>query len=244
MNYSYRTLLTAVALALFSTGFSRAEDAPAKPWKNSTEASLVTTNGNSKGTTSSAKNKFTYDWARTGLEIVGGALGSKTRDGVTAEQYNASAKLTEKLVGKTYLYQRYAWDANRFAGYRHRHDLSAGVGYYLLDLPRHQWNTELGAGYINEQRILPPRVDFASGRAYTKYVFKFSDTSSFSQDVEYIHNFDDSDGYRLNTETALTASLTSHLALKTSFIWNRVGLPAAGALRDDTKTLVALVVNY
>jgi hypothetical protein len=67
-----RILLVGV-LGLVNVGIVQAAD---KPWKNVTEGSMVSTNGNSKAYTASGKNTFDYNWSRTGLELIGGGLGS------------------------------------------------------------------------------------------------------------------------------------------------------------------------
>jgi putative salt-induced outer membrane protein YdiY len=118
------------------------------------------------------------------------------------------------------------------------------LGRVLLELPKDTLSTEIGPGYVNEERIDAPRNEFVSGRAYAKYVHTLSKTASFSQDCEYLHHFSDSDDYRLNTETAIIASLTEHLSLKASYVWHRVGLPPPNTGKDDTLTSVALIVNY
>lgn len=232
--------------ALLIYGSLRAEEPlPGKKWRDTAEVSLVTTNGNSKATTTSIKNLFGYEWSKeTTLELLGSGMGSSNRNQVTAERYEASEKVTWKLVGKNYVYERFGWDKDRFAGIRNRWDSSVGLGRLLLDLPNDQLKSELGGGYINEERTTAPRNDFGSGRAYAKYTHLLSKTSQFTQDAEYLHNFKNSKGYRLNTETALVASLSTHLSLKTSFQWKRNGQPPPGAVRDDTFTSAALVANY
>jgi putative salt-induced outer membrane protein YdiY len=222
---------------------ARAEE-PKKPWKNSTEASVVSANGNSHATTTSAKEDYAYEWNRYVLNLFGSALGSSDRTGATAEEYAAGEKVDFKLDPNNYLYERFKWDARRFSGIRHRYDGSGGYGRKLLALPKDQLNGEIGAGYLNEQRIDAPRNDFPSGRAYMKYVHQFSDTSSFSQDAEYIHNLNYYKDYRFNTETALTAGFSKHLSLKTSFVWNRVARPVPGNVKDDTKVSAALLITY
>jgi putative salt-induced outer membrane protein YdiY len=248
MNRHLKTSFFLAALMILTASCAvRADDAPApiKKWKDSGEFSLVTTNGNSKGTTTSAKDTFNYNWNDvTGLELVAGGLGSSSGHTVTAENYNGSEKVTWKLVGKNYVFERFGWDKDRFAGIRNRYDSSAGLGRLLLDLPNDKLNGELGGGYINEQHTDQTHNDFGSGRAYAKYSHALSATSSFTQDGEYIHNFNNPKGYRFNTETALIAALSTHLSLKTSFDWKRNGQPPVGAVRDDTITSVALVVNY
>jgi putative salt-induced outer membrane protein len=215
-----------------------------KPWTNSTEVSAVNTTGNTRTTSTSAKESFTYEWTKTSLNLNGSALGASERSGVTAEEYTAGEKGDLKLSTLDYLYELFHWDSNRFAGFRDQYNSSAGYGRKLLMLTHDLLNAEIGAGYLNEQRINAPRNDFATGRAYLKYVHLFTPLSSFSQDVEYIHNFQSVNGYHLNTETALTATLTTHLSLKTSYTWNRINQPAPGAGKDDTKLLAALVITY
>lgn len=240
-----QTLLALITLTIGSSILYSEDAKPdAKPWKNSTEASVASTNGNSKTTTTSLKNTFGYKWTRTGLEIIGGGFGSSSRDTVTAEQYFANEKITYNITERNYVYEKLGWDKNRFAGIRNRWDGSGGVGRLLLDFPNDQLNTELGGGYINEERIGAPRNDFASGRAYLKYVHKFTGVSSFSQDAEYLHSFKDHNDYRVNTESALIAALSAHFSLKTSFVWNHVNNPVTGTIRDDTKVLAGLIVNY
>jgi putative salt-induced outer membrane protein len=220
--------------------------APAKAWKDSGELSVVSTNGNSKGTTTSAKDTFTYNWTKAALELIGGGLGSSSGNQVTAEQYNASEKVTYPLTEneKNYVYEKGGWDKNRFAGYRNRWDGSVGYGREILALSSDTLIGEIGEGYINEERIDAPRNDFASTRVYAKYTHILSATAQFTQDAEYIHDDSDRKDYRLNTETALIASISTHLALKASYLWNRVGEPPPGIGKDDTTTSVALVVNY
>lgn len=237
-------ILLCASAVLLCAGLSRAEE-PVKKWKNTTEASLVTTNGNSKTNTTSLKNTFGYAWSKeTTLELLGQGLGSSSRGTVTAENYLASEKVTVKVFDKTYVYEKFAWDKDRFAGIQNRYDASAGFGRLLLDLPKDKLNAELGGGYVNEERTAAPRNDFASGRAYSKYEHLFSETAKFTQDGEYLHNFKDSKAYRLKTETALIASITTHVSLKTAFEWKRNALPPPGTQKDDTVTSAALIINY
>jgi putative salt-induced outer membrane protein YdiY len=223
-----------------------ADDASAKPWKNTGEVSVVSSNGNSKATSTSAKDTFNYKWSKAALELIAGGLGSSSGNKVTAEQYNASEKVLYPFTDsqKNYVFEKFGWDKNQFAGYRNRWDGNVGYGREIFNISSNTLTSEIGGGYINEERIDAPRNDFASGRAYAKYVRILSATAQFSQDAEYLHDWSDSKDYRLNTETAIIASLTTHLSLKASYKWNRVGKPPAGIGKDDTTTMVALIINY
>lgn len=234
----------ALASLLLAPVLCRAADAPKKPWKDTAEASLVSTNGNSKATTTAAKNLFIYAWTQAHLELEGGALGAKSKGEVTSERYNASEKVAWDWSKRDYLFERFGWDKNRFAGYRNRYDSSVGAGREFLGLERHKLIGEAGFGYISEERITEKAKKFGTARAYSKYELKLSDTANFSQSGEYIHDLEESKNYRLNTETALTAAINSLFSIKASYVWNRVGKPAAGFSRDDTTTAVALIASF
>jgi putative salt-induced outer membrane protein YdiY len=131
------------------------------------------------------------------------------------------------------------------AGYAHRHDVSLGLGREWVKTDWDNFLTELGGGYINEQRIGgAERAKFGSGRAYAKYARKISETANVTQDAEYLHNFKNSDDHRINTETALVSSVSTNISLKVSYKWNHRNLPPTGFGKNDTLTSVSLILNY
>lgn len=239
--------LAAVFLILwmvFVPAYAEPASNPQKPWSDSAELSLVSTNGNSKSTTSSGKNTFSYKWSRTTLELIAGGLGAKSEGRVTAEEYFASEKVEFALSERDYAFEKVRWDKNRFAGIDHRYDLGGGYGRKLLATDQDKLVAEVGGGYVSEERTTGPRNDFASGRVYSKYEHIFTPTATISQDAEYLHNFDDSEDFRANTETALISALSINFSLKVGFKWKHVGKPPVGFGRNDTVTSVALIATY
>ena len=234
---------------------ARADDSPSdqppavstgtpRPWKDTGEFSIVSANGNSRTTTTSAKDTFDYNWTKTLLELAGGGLGSSSGNQVTSEQYNAGEKVRRSLIGDNFVLEQFAWNKDRFAGLQSQYSASGGLGRTLFTLAKDKLTSELGGGYTFIEHTDGTHDDFPSGRAYAKYVHTLSATASFTQDAEYLHNFDNYKDYRLNTETAVIASLTTHLSLKASYTWKRVAEPPPGFGKDDTVTSVALLVNY
>ncbi|OGR73167.1 MAG: hypothetical protein A2089_12555 [Elusimicrobia bacterium GWD2_63_28] len=233
-----------LAVSLLALGLNAAAQ-EAKPWKDAAELSYVQTSGNSKTSTLSGKNLFNYDWGKTALEIAAGGLGTKSRNTVTAEQYNASEKLSFKLTGKNYAFQKTSWDKNRFAGIMDRWDVAVGVGRHILNTTDDNLFAELGGGYVFEDRM--PGSDnqsFGSYRAYAKYIRALSPTANVSQDAEYLGNLKESDGYRMNAETALVTSISTHFSLKASHTWKFSNSPGAGFKKTDTMNSLAIIVNY
>ncbi len=78
-----------------------------------------------------------------------------------------------------------------------------------------------------------------------KYTYAFTEKNRFSQSVEYIHDFNDSKKYEVNTETALISALNSYLSMKAAYVVNYKNEPIPSTLKKtDTTTTVALVVNF
>ena len=235
-----RKFLTFALLALPAAGFAQSD----KKWKDAAELTYLNSKGNTDVETFGVNNTFTDQWGWWGMELKAGALTSNTAGTTTAEQYNASEKGTRKFTDTFYVYERYAWDKNRFSGIDDRHDTSAGLGAEALRTKLDLLALELGGGYVAESRAGGPEKNFGSGRAYAKYTRKLSDTATFTQDAEYLHDFGTPKNYRVNTETALVASLTTHFSLKVSYKYHRVNLPPAGFKKEDTIAGAALIVNF
>ncbi len=230
------------AACLMAAASAYAQDT--RNWKDSAELSYVQTSGNSKTATTAAKNRFTYDWRKAALELAAAGLGTESGNSVTAEQYNASEKVSLKLEGKNYAFEKTAWDKDRFAGILDRWDFALGVGRHLLDSADDKLSVEAGGGYIFEDRLRAANQSFGTYRGYAKYVRTLSPTANASQDLEYLGNLKDSNGYRMNAETSLTASINSHFSLKASYLWKFVNSPTPGFKKTDTTTSVAVIVNY
>lgn len=241
MTFKSASLL--MSAALFASA-ARAEDVPAKKWTETAQLTYLSANGNTKSSTLGITELFKYTWEKTTLELTAAALGASQERVVTAEQYSAAEKVLRKVSDRNYVFERVGWDKNRFSGIANRIDASLGLGRELVKTAKNLLILELGGGYINEQRVKSERVDFASGRSYAKYTRTLSETATFSQDAEYLHSFSNQDDYRLNAETSLVASLTTHFSLKTSFVWKKVNIPPPGFTKNDTLTSVALIFNY
>lgn len=223
----------------------RAQDAPAKKWKDSAEASVVTTNGNSKTTTMSAKNLFTYAFRpTTAFEWDLGALSSKNKGQTTAEEFYSAEKLSQKIDDANYGYGRHRWDRNRFAGIQHRNEYSAGAGRELWKTPADLWLAEGGPSYVVEERIGERRRDYGAARAFTKYTHDFNPSTKFGQTAEYLISLEDARDNRLTTETSFTSALSRVFSVKTSFLWKHVGQPPPNAVKDDTTLSVALIASF
>jgi len=234
---------TLLAAALLSLAVSQAFAGP-RTWKDQAELTYLDSTGNTVVRTLGASDLFTVAIGTWSAELKASALDSKSAGVVTAEQYMAAEKLARNLTDRLSLFERFQWDKDRFAGIAGREDASVGVAAIVLKTAADLLNLEVGTGYVWEDRTVGPDNEFASGRLYGKYTHTLSATASLSQDAEYLHDFSDANGYRVNAETAVIASLSTHLSLKASYKWKHVQEPPAGFRKDDGVPALTLVVNH
>ena len=134
---------------------------------------------------------------------------------------------------------------DEFAGIDSQYYLGPGVGYQFLAGPKHYLVGEAGFNYVKEEYIDNTDKDYLEGRAFAKYEYAFTEKNRFSQSLEFLYDFDDSDNYNVNSETALISALSDYLSLKASYVIKYDHKPVPSTLEDtDTILAVALVVNF
>jgi len=210
------------------------------------EVSYVQTDGNTKVTTLSAKNLLKYKFNE---QLLGswkiGAVSAETSNVKTAESYFTDLKLDYQNTLRLYSYVNAGWQQNKFAGIDEHIYGGAGIGYKFLDGPAHFLIGELGVMYVADKYTDSTKKDYPGGRAFAKYTYAFTEKNKFSQSLEYLHNFDDSDRYNVNSETAVISALSGILSLKAAYLVNYTNAPIPATLKKkDSMLTVALVVNY
>lgn len=232
-----------VALILIPTGSTLADE---KQWEDSAELSYVQTGGNTDIMTFSGNNSLKYSFSE---KWVGtwklGALYGET-DGVNnAERYYTDLRMDYGASDTLYCYAIAGWLQDKFAGIDRRLYVGPGAGYKFLNSERHNLSTEAGLSYAAETYSDDTDSNFLEGRFMGKYEFVFNPKTKFTQTAEYLHNFDDSEKYRINTLTGLVTQLTDMFSLKISYEMNFQNEPTPETLdQADTLFSVALVVNF
>ncbi len=219
--------------------------APApRNWRDSAQLSYVNTSGNTRVSTLAAKNTYNYDWSKASLELEASGLGTQSAGVVTAEQYDSHEKVSRNLSGNDYAFEKGTWSKDRFSGVRDHYELALGLGRHLLHGVLDKLYTELGGGWVVENRINSPDQSYGSYRAYVRYTHDFSPTANFSQGLEYLGSFESASDYRMNADTALITTISAHFSFKASYVWKYVNSPADGFGRTDATTSMALIFNY
>jgi putative salt-induced outer membrane protein len=236
----------ALSLALLASLAAAADAPPARPWSDQAEASYVQTAGNTKTTTLAAKNLLKYRFTgKTTGSWTASALYGKDKGTANAEGYATELRLDHLLTERVYAYGLAGWNKNRFAGLEQRYYGGAGVGVKFLAGPAHFLLGELGVNGTREEYTDGAHSTFPTGRAFAKYEYALSEKSRFSQSVEYLHDFEDSQHYRIDSETALSAALTDVFSLKAAYAVKYDHEPVPATLKQtDTLLSMALVANF
>ena len=217
-----------------------------KKWSDQTKLSFVDTGGNTDVTTLSARNLLKYEFSEE-LQAAWklGVLYGESDGKKNAESYFTDLRLDHLFMKHLYSFLNAGWSKNKFAGIDSRYYAGPGSGYKFLAGPRHFLLAEISLNYVNEQYIDDTDKEYLGGRAFAEYEYAFTDKNKFSQSVEYLHDFDDSDNYNVNSETALISALNDYLALKTSYVVKYKNQPIPSTLKQtDTILSVTLVINF
>jgi putative salt-induced outer membrane protein len=235
--------LTVLLIVLVFAPGTRAEE---KKWSDEGELSFVDTGGNTDVTTLSAKNLLKYKFTN---KLQGawklGVLYGESDGEKNAESYFTELRLDYQYTKRLYSYAIAGWMQDEFAGFDSRYYLGPGVGYKFLSGPNHFLVGEAGLSYVKEEYIDDTDKDYLQGRAFAQYKYAFTEKNRFSQSVEFLYDFDDSENYNVNSETAVISALSDYLSLKTSYVVKYDNQPVPETLEEtDTVLAVTLVVNF
>jgi putative salt-induced outer membrane protein len=210
------------------------------------EVSYVKTDGNTQIATLAAKNLLKYQF---NAQLLGswkvGAVNAKTSNVKTAESYFTDLKLDYQNTLRLYSFVNAGWQQNRFAGVDEHVYGGLGAGYKFLDGPANFLIGELGVMYVADKYTDNTKKDYPGGRAFAKYTYAFTEKNKFSQSLEYLDDFNKSDKYFVNSETAVISALSGIFSLKAAYLVNYSNEPVPATLKKkDSMTTVALVANY
>jgi len=210
-------------------------------WKNNIELGAVQTSGNTHTTTVNAKLKSEYendDWRTT---ITGSALNSTANKATTAEKYDGSLQEDWKMTERDYLFIRFGFESDRFAGFKRRTSETVGYGRQLIKTDNFNWKAEIGGGLRQSKLTDKTSTSEAIARAATNAAWQFSESSKLTEDMSTEGG---AKGWTSKSVTALQTALNSHLSSKISLSLTHNSSVPTGTRKLDTETAITLVVNF
>lgn len=245
-----RPVVLAVAVLLTGlAGVARAQ-APAPPpppppprHEGSVDFSFVGTAGNSSTQTIGLGGQFIVRRAPWEAKLKVDFVRNEADDAVTAQSATIDFRAQRPVSKRLSAYGQYGYQRDRFAGIIDRNAVEGGVAYSMKSGPQ-ALTLDAGLGYANEQRLPGPNLSTATLGFGGVYTIKLSATSDLSEDAHVVCSLSDGSDWRVANALALTAKLTTVLALKASTTIRYVNLPVAGFKKTDGVTAIALVAKF
>jgi putative salt-induced outer membrane protein YdiY len=231
-----------------------------KKYSSSTSLSAVATKGNNKTFSFSVDTDHNFLLGKNLLNLKGSVIYSSQNSGKRSEIYYSHLKYDQKVSPRAYLLGLVRAERNILAGYNFRFGFSCGAGYAWMKKKKIEVHSEGGLGWSGErssERILPRDMadggsiiertistSFLSSILTTKLNINFSPAAQFTHDEILFLNTSDLEGYRLNSNSSISASISRNFALKTSFKIIYENRPVPGYKNTDLYLLSSFVVKF
>ena len=226
-----RRILAAIPTLVMclTTSSAFAQDKAPPPSEFNTDLGFVSVSGNTSVTTLSLGEKWIRRITRWEFKQELGAVYGETDGNETSNLWKASLRGDYGLGGHLAMYARTAFDRNKFAGVKSRFAEGLGLVAKLQATDINQLNVEGGFELTQQDNLDGTSDSFSSLRAASTWKHMFSANAYFFQGVEFLPNLDESDDYRINSETTIVAPLSSHVAMKASYQLRFDNLPSLNA---------------
>jgi len=133
---------------------------------------------------------------------------------------------------------------DRFAGVARQFEEDAGLAYGILGGPRQVLDVEVGSGRIEQRGSDGASQQYWTSRAALHYRFNFATHAYAEQKVELISDLETFDNELLNTETAVAAPLSTHVAVKLDYTIRFASRPQPTFKKTDTVLSAGLQLQF
>ena len=234
-------------LGTASSGVAQEEEEQELGITNSTELSLVVTDGNSNVETLGFKNTFRNHWEKARYSLRLEAVRSNTGDDrfaigspddfvvvvpektLDVENYLIDNRYDRQITERFFWNVGLSWDRNKDAGILNRYVGFAGVGNIWWDRDDLKFNTSYGLSHTDREEEDPdPEKDdrFAGFRFSWQYLNQWGKNTTYENDWMFNTNFSDPSDWTSNMTNSVAVSINSRLALKVSLQWLFNNFPA------------------
>lgn len=227
------SVLAPLAVALAQTSVLSAQAAAPDPLRLEADLGLVNTAGNSEVTTLNAGEKLTGTHQRFTFTQRFAVIYGRTGDSTITNQWKTSLRLDYGFTARLGTFVRGGFERNTTAGIARRFEESAGLKAVVLERDRTTLESELGAAINQQTSTTDVTQNFASGRAAVLFRQYVTEVAFLTEDLEVLPNLDDTDDVRVNSETSLTAPISSRISVKLTYTVKFDNVPQPGFEKTD-----------
>lgn len=210
-------------------------------WKGDAEVGLLSTTGNTKTRSFTAKGEIVNNRDRWRHTVKLEALNSAEKGNTTAERYFVSGKSDLKLDGG-YIFGLVTYENDRFSGFNYRVAETLGYGHTVIKTEPVTLDLEGGVG-ARQSRVITTGEEQNEGLIHLSghLAWKISASALFTQEL----TSDIGEKATITKSvTALKTQIIGALASKVSFTAEHTSHVPAGVTKTDTETAVTLVYSF
>ena len=213
---------------------------PGREWKASSEFSFVRTGGNAESSTFGLGTTVTRSWDRTEVKVE--ARGIRTRStrvrrvavgnetdyrldetsesDVSAENYNALARLDRQFSNRTAVFAQSGWTRNTFAGFEYRLVNVLGVSTRWTRSEKQRLRTAYGLTHtVQRDVVTDPEAagSYLGLRLSSEYWRQVTQNTEWRSNLVMDGNGDDPTDVRADWTNSISVTMNEHLGFKTSY---------------------------
>ncbi|MDY6903392.1 MAG: DUF481 domain-containing protein [Thermodesulfobacteriota bacterium] len=200
-------------------------------------------NKSSTAWNASARLVSRYEKHRLGLE--GKYNYGKSGDEVTAADHLAGAKYDYFLTKRLFSYIQGLYERDRVANLDRRLTSGAGLGYQLIDTPRHQLSVEAGIAHVNEHNDDAANRDYEAARWAARLDSELvADKLIFFHSHEGYDRLDDSDTFLFRSDQGLRLKVANNFYTTFEVDYDYNDNPPADQKKSDSKYIFGLSYDF
>ncbi len=217
---------------------------PPSPWHTQIDLGWVLASGNSQLSTLHLAEQVTYTVAPWKFTEDFSTVNASSNGTETANNMAANLRADYSFNPRLSGYGLGHYERDRFAGIARRLRQEAGLSWSALSVPSDTLKVEAGAGMTEEQPDSGVARDYGSARTGANYRHIFRANTFFLAKGEYIQDVKNTANQQVNTEVALVAPVSTHVAIKLGLAmrYNSEPLPPATKSTDTIASAGVQVV--
>jgi putative salt-induced outer membrane protein YdiY len=236
--------LVVLILSVFSSTAGAQAPPPPPKHEATAEAAFVGVTGNASSSTFGLGGEVIARPGHWTFRHKASFIRNEAEDVVTAKSFAYAGRAERSINTRVSAFGEYAFFRDRFAGVDDRNSVLGGVSLKAVTSARQTLGVDLGAGYLNERRVVKPDISNGVYTLGSAYALKLSSTADLRDDLLFLGSAKTSTDWRLAHTIALTARVTDVVSLKVSNTVRYVHFPPVGFKTTDTTTAVALVAKF
>ena len=241
--------LRALILLVLVTGVARAQTTapaafPATVTKITADLGYVQTSGNTQVTTMNVGEKITQERGRLVLQQGFALVYGEQRDTVNTNNLRTSVRGDYKIDKLIALFIGAGFDRNTFAGIERRFEEQLGLQARIFAAAFDTLRLEGGGSFTQQIGTDGRQQNFPSARAAAGWRHVFTPAAYFQQNFEFIPNLQETEDWRVNTESSVIAPLSTRIGVKLSYVIRFDNLPEPGFAELDRLFTTGIQITF